>query len=489
MEPVHCNSLDPLACLPPHVLTDVLCRVPLPKLWLLSLSESFLVSQIASLYFYQSVHMTNYNHDYNKYNHFYDSLNISASKLKKTKIKSAVRNIYNDNAHRSCIDTIRINLLDLLSKPFFYPKFHLFNHITINLNNELLSRIADSITLNNFPPQFNFPNAAHLQIIFKKSSKLLLKKSANNNINQQFDASINVLINNCFPNSSALLSKFTLNSQLSNFDNQLQSNFRNLTYLNLSNNLINDLSDFPLTNFPKLTSLNLSKNRLKTINGLNHLKNLKFLNLSSVNYYNFNSRWLESLIIDNLSELSNLQSLDLSNNGIAEIKNLSSLSNLQYLNLSHNVLIKNIDNLSDLKNLQILKLVNTNISKIENLSNLSNLKILDLSSNLISKLQNLNNLNNLSNLILKNNYISIIDLSQILNLKKLEIIDISKSKISNLEFTPFDYSNHYNTLFPNLKAFYIDSIDNNSLPKTIIKEFKVNNYKSSLNSSPIKLSY
>jgi internalin A len=142
--------------------------------------------------------------------------------------------------------------------------------------------------------------------------------------------------------------------------------------------------------------------------------------------------------ISALSNLTNLQSLDLSGNQISDISALSNLTNLQSLNLRANQ-ISDISALASLTNLQSLYLGEdqsllypgkNQISNISALSNLTNLQSLDLSDNQISNISALANLTNLQSLDLSDNQIS--DISALANLTNLQSLDLSDNQISDI---------------------------------------------------------
>jgi Leucine-rich repeat (LRR) protein len=137
------------------------------------------------------------------------------------------------------------------------------------------------------------------------------------------------------------------------FDNKLTNLTINqsLTYLDISNNLINNI--FNITNVNNLTFINLSNNLIGEVD---------------------------------FSYFPNIKDICLSNNKISDIKNLDSVKNLEYLDLSNNDIIK-ID--VNLPKLTVLKLGYNKLHKIN--LNTPNLNELYCNNNKLKKLPDLSN--------------------------------------------------------------------------------------------------
>ncbi|MEM9935988.1 MAG: COR domain-containing protein [Bacteroidota bacterium] len=141
--------------------------------------------------------------------------------------------------------------------------------------------------------------------------------------------------------------------------------------------------------------------------------------------------WLEiSKIPEELSECIWLEELYLRFTKIGEIEGLDNLKNLHNLDLSSTQIIdlKGLDNLSNLKR---LSLRSTHISELRGLSSLEQLKELDLSFTKVRKLNGIEMLGNLERLFLNSTKVK--DLSGIENLTNLKALNISKTEISNLK--------------------------------------------------------
>jgi Leucine-rich repeat (LRR) protein len=106
-------------------------------------------------------------------------------------------------------------------------------------------------------------------------------------------------------------------------------NFKNLIYLNLSNNNIKKIETLPT----KLVYLNLKNNKIKTICNLNTITNLEKIDLS----YN-NIKYIKNIILEKVIYIN------LSNNNLNynTLKNLN-LTNLKYIDISYNKIKFNHD--------------------------------------------------------------------------------------------------------------------------------------------------
>ena len=220
----------------------------------------------------------------------------------------------------------------------------------------------------------------------------------------------------------------------------------NLTYLNLGNNSITDVSallsltglewldlwgnnitDLSLpTGLTKLKWLNLGGNGITDLSSLSGLSNLTQLtglhlytnSITDVSLLSGLIRLTELSLYDNsitdvspLSGLINLKELGLSTNNITDVSPLSGLINLTFLGLGRNG-ITDVSPLSGLTNLKALDLHCNSITDVSPLSGLTNLTWLDLHSNSIRNVSGLSGLTKLRWLRLKNNRIS--DLSPLM---------------------------------------------------------------------------
>ncbi len=173
-----------------------------------------------------------------------------------------------------------------------------------------------------------------------------------------------------------------------------------------------------------LQSLDLSGNNLSEIpDSITRLINLQSLDLKNNSI---------SEICDSIARLTNLQSLDLSGNSLSEIPDsITRLTNLQSLDLSRNSLSEIPDSITRLTNLQSLDLKNNSISEIcDSIARLTNLQSLDLSGNSIIYIYYLiARLTNLQSLDLSYNSLSAIP-DSITRLTNLQSLDLSYNSLS-----------------------------------------------------------
>jgi len=128
-----------------------------------------------------------------------------------------------------------------------------------------------------------------------------------------------------------------------------------------------------------------------------------------------------------LASLSNLKSLDLSMtsddvNLFEDLSPLSSLEKIQTLDLLRSIRVEDLTPLSSLQDLQNLILSYTSVTDLSPLSGLKNLKHLDLSRTRVEDLSPLSSLKNLEYLDLS--HTSVRDLSPLSGLKNLRYLDL-----------------------------------------------------------------
>lgn len=131
-----------------------------------------------------------------------------------------------------------------------------------------------------------------------------------------------------------------------------------------------------------------------------------------------------------LTQLTHLETLVLSGNGITDLTPLAGLTNLKTLALEHNA-ITDITPLRFLKKLESLELDYNSITDLTPLAGLTNLKTLNLNCNSIAEINPLRFLKRLENLSITNNKIS--DISALAALRNLQTLSISNNKISNIQ--------------------------------------------------------
>lgn len=185
-------------------------------------------------------------------------------------------------------------------------------------------------------------------------------------------------------------------AKLRSFDDVFsQSSFPSLIELNLCDNHITNLRCFSY--MPKLTKLNLAKNKLESLitgdnKGLVALPNLEALDVS----YNL----LQNLSGLQSAKLTNLRVLIVAHNNLETIDYIENQLNLRELDLSTNN-IKQIDSSSFIGqvNLRFLRLDENRIRYLSNLGPLSKLQCLQLNANRIQELLEIEKLQVLPNLM------------------------------------------------------------------------------------------
>lgn len=145
-----------------------------------------------------------------------------------------------------------------------------------------------------------------------------------------------------------------------------------LEYLDVTNNKISQLSELPLS----LRSLNLSSNLVNDLTSWTHLHNLQVINVSG--------NQLESL--ECFSGLIHLRQLKASQNRIRHIEGIMDLNGLISLDLSGNDIAEADFHSCELVSLKELDLSKNNMMHLKNLECLPKLKHADFSENLLEEL-------------------------------------------------------------------------------------------------------
>lgn len=212
--------------------------------------------------------------------------------------------------------------------------------------------------------------------------------------------------------------------------------FTELEKLVLNNNQITNIS--VLYSLSNLKYLDLAHNCVTNINGINNMSNLTYLNL-----YDNIVRDLSSL-----ENMNNLQYLNLGDNNevnVSEITNLESigtLNNIKYFDFSRNNSKEIINYITNMQNVEFLNLQGNNIENIENISNLTNIKELYLNSNKITNISPILNITNIETLYLNSNAISSLEglvENDELVLKKLKKLHIYNLKNLNKNANEISY--------------------------------------------------
>ena len=134
------------------------------------------------------------------------------------------------------------------------------------------------------------------------------------------------------------------------------------------------------------------------------------------------------------SDVSNIQTLDLSDSTVKDISALSNLTNLEYLDLFCADEVSDISCLKNLTKLKYLSLRDTDVTDITPLKNLMQLNHLELSWTDISDISSLSNLTKLEYLDLSFSRVS--DISALKNLSNLEYLNIAGCSIE--DYSPIE---------------------------------------------------
>ena len=222
-----------------------------------------------------------------------------------------------------------------------------------------------------------------------------------------------------------------------------------LTYLDVSNNRLEQLDNAELDNLPGLLKLNLANNRLKRLPSYFGLhKSLRTLNISS----NF-----LDVFPDFLCELESLVDLDLSFNSIASLPDdIGKLKNLERFVITNNRLSNALpDTFNELLSLRELDIKYNAITSIDIISQLPKLEILSADHNSVSRF--IGSFETLRTLKLNSNPVTKFEIMQpVLTLKSLNLsnaqlasIDESFHHILNLERLILD-KNYFVSLPPHI---------------------------------------
>ncbi len=201
-----------------------------------------------------------------------------------------------------------------------------------------------------------------------------------------------------------------------------------LRQLSFTNVFLTDFS--PLSGLTDLEGISFNSCEITNFTPLSVLPNLKVLSVSNFLFHGPSSLDLSCLTglqelsitdtrISDVSQLSfpsGLYSLRLQNNGISEIPQLSDLTKLMILELIDNPIsdISPLSKLSETYMLACISLERCQIRDITLLAKLNQLRSLHLSGNHISDISALSNLSNLQYLLLEDN--DIVDLSPLLEM-------------------------------------------------------------------------
>ncbi|CAH0726483.1 unnamed protein product, partial [Brenthis ino] len=300
-----------------------------------------------------------------------------------------------------------------------------------------------------------------------------------------------------------------------------------LRYLDMSDNLLQEIPRGALRGHPSLERLHLNKNNIKYIqadafiampalrelhlsnNSLNDLNEGPFWNLPSLKGLDLSNNYFKRLQPKLLYNLPALRRINLSNNQITIIDPITFMETplLEYVNISGNSLIsvhpatfRNLPNLYELdassnrlveflpglpRGLEQLYLRRNQITNLPLPPSpdldLPSLRTLDISNNGIQKIPygGMKTLHNLRRLFMKRNGLRQIEVSTFSDLERLELLDISDNQILSIHPKSFNKLVHLkqvNVHGNNIENFDFMAIQNNNALLEI--DFSKNKLKS-----------
>ncbi|KAK8090076.1 adenylate cyclase [Apiospora hydei] len=312
-----------------------------------------------------------------------------------------------------------------------------FNHVDLSGRNlitipiTLYSKTGDIISLNlsrnlslDLPrdfiqacPQlrdikFSSNEARKLPISIGRASRLTYLDVSNNRLEEIQHAELHHL--------SGLLKLSLANNRLNNLPTYF-SGFRSLRSLNLSSNFLDKLPPF-LCELESLVDIDVSFNSIATLpEEIGMLRNLEKFVMT-------NNR-LANTLPSTFSQLTNLRELDLKYNTLTSIDVISELPKLEILSADHNMISQFIGTFERVRS---LKLNSNPITKFDISSPVPTLKMLNLSNAQLASIDgSFNNMPNLERLVLDRNYFVSLP-NTIGNLRKLEHFSIANNSVGEL---------------------------------------------------------
>lgn len=158
---------------------------------------------------------------------------------------------------------------------------------------------------------------------------------------------------------------------------------------------------------------------IKTLKGIEHLSNLKTLDVSGYQ--------LKSL--KGIEKLPKLTSLVAEGNKLTNLKSISKAKNLVSLCLERNRL-KSLSGIESLKKLKYICVRENKLTSLKGIKNLKNLRRLEADNNKLTSLKGLEKLKQLNDLQVSGNQIK--SLKAIQKLKKIKYLNVSNNKLTSL---------------------------------------------------------
>lgn len=283
-----------------------------------------------------------------------------------------------------------------------YDLYKVFNHKKTFTNKfDKLFLVDLPIKTYQYPAPIEYliaqPNLTHLQINNDKYQSCLSVLDKVVSVTVIKVNNLDDMITNYLPNISTLNLTYTWLFKFPLF------NYNNLTYLDISNNMLKSLNGIEAV--IKLETLIANNNFITSVEPLNKLTKLKTVNISNNQVFNISKMTELSLItlyghnncISSIVGLpTTITDLDLSRNSISDIRDISAMKALIIAKLQYNnILSVNID---DIKHIPTLDISNCNIRMIDNLQMNFVITHWNLSGNYLSleQCEKCNSINNIS---------------------------------------------------------------------------------------------
>ncbi len=197
------------------------------------------------------------------------------------------------------------------------------------------------------------------------------------------------------------------------------SSLSQLTELTFKNCVLSAQDLTVIASLPKLEKLTLSGCSLSSIDGLSNAKQLTYLDMSNNAIRDLTP----------LSFMSGLQTLDLDHNALENLSALSSLANLQTLDVSHNSLTSAAP-LASCTQLTTLDISNNLITGLSGFDTLAELTSLKASYNKLTDISKLSGCTKLTELDISNNTVT--DISALSGLNALQTLNFSRNSVETL---------------------------------------------------------
>ena len=260
--------------------------------------------------------------------------------------------------------------------------------------------------------KFNNNEARRLPLSLGRASRLTYLDVSNNRLEQLEHAELNGL--------TGLLKLNLANNRLKHLPPYFGA-YKALRTLNISSNFLEKFPAF-LCELESLVDLDLSFNLIGTLpEEIGQLGNLEKLVIT-------NNR-LSGALPDTFNHLQSLRELDIKYNAISSINVISELPKLEILAADHNAVSQFVGSFERVRSLKL----NANpITKFEITSPIPTLKVLNLSNAQLASIDgSFNNMLNLERLVLDKNYFVSLP-NQIGNLRRLEQFSIADNSVGEL---------------------------------------------------------